>query len=306
MPDESLSFVESLGELVVEIEATCHWGVEPMIFHHSVVSVLVVALPAVSLLAAAQERKEFRYIVGSKATISITNNCGSITVKPSGNDEVVITAVSRSDAVTFENEQRGNRIELRASSRRQGAGLADYMVAVPADAFVSLRSSDGRLQAEGLRGDVILEAATGAVDVTNIADGHIHVKTFSGPVTLRDIRHSHLDIFSVGGDLNMHNVTESSVEAHSGSGRITYDGDPGTSGDYALTTHNGDLDISIPAGASVEIKSRSLKGEADQPIGSLDTIPAAGQKNHFLTPRGIAASRFILRSFRGKIHLNRP
>jgi hypothetical protein len=276
-------------------------------FHHSVVFVVLVAvLPAVSLLATAQRKKEFKYIVGSKATISITNNYGSITVKPSGSNEVVITAVSRSDAVTFENEQHGNRIDLRASSRRQGAGLADYMVSVPADAFVSLRSSDGRLQAEGLRGDVILEAATGAVDVTNIADGHIHVKTFSGPVTLRDIRHSHLDIFSVGGDLNMHNVTESSVAAHSGSGRITYDGDPGTSGDYALTTHNGDLDISIPANTSVEIKSRSLKGEADQSVASLDTIPATGQKNHFITPRGTAVSRFILRSFKGRIHLKRP
>ena len=110
----------------------------------------------------------------------------------------------------------------------------------------------------------------------------------------------------MGGDLTIHNVTESSVEAHSGSGRITYDGDPGTGGDYALSTHNGDLDISIPASASVEIKSRSLKGEAEQPVANLDSIPATGQKSHLLTPRGIAVSRFVLRSFKGKIHLKRP
>jgi hypothetical protein len=274
--------------------------------HSVALAAIAVILPVVSLLALAQEKKEFRYALGSKAIIAITNDYGSITVIPSGSNEVVITTVSRSDAITFENEQHGNRIDLRVSSRRQGTSLADCTVSIPADAFVTVRSSDGRLHAEGLRGDVILEATTGAVELTNIGEAHIHVKTFNGPVTLRDIRHSHLDIFSVGGDLSMHNVTESSVEAHSGSGRITYDGDPGTGGDYALSTHNGDLDISIPASASVEIKSRSLKGEAEQPVANLDSIPATGQKSHLLMPRGIAASRFVLRSFKGKIHLKRP
>ncbi len=279
----------------------------PSAHAHSVVSALLLAVfPVIALLAVAEEKKEFRFTVGPNAVISATNNCGSITVKASGNGEVVVTTVSHSDAVTFENEQHGNRIDLRASSRQQGASLADYIVSVPADSFVTLRSSDGRLHAEGLRGDVILETATAAVDVTNIDDAHIHVKTLSGPVILTDIRHSHLDVYSVGGDLSMHRVTDSSVGAHSGSGRITYDGDPGTTGDYAFTTHNGDLDISIPASALVEIRSRSLKGEADQPVGHLDTIPSTGQKNDFLTPRGIAASRFVLRSFRGNIRLKRP
>jgi hypothetical protein len=67
-------------------------------------AVLVAAFPVLSLLAAAQEKKEFGYFVGPKATISTTNNYGSITVKPSGNDQVTVTTVSCSDAVTFENE----------------------------------------------------------------------------------------------------------------------------------------------------------------------------------------------------------
>jgi len=87
--------------------------------HSVALAAMAVILPVVSLLALSQEKKEFRYALGSKAIIAITNNYGSITVNPSGSSEVVITAVSRSDAITFENEQHGNRIDLRVSSRRQ-------------------------------------------------------------------------------------------------------------------------------------------------------------------------------------------
>ena len=66
----------------------------------------------------------------------------------------------------------------------------DYTVLVPIDAFVSLRSSDGTIRAQGLRGDVILEAAAGSVEVTDIRDAHLHVRTLSGPISLTDIRGS--------------------------------------------------------------------------------------------------------------------
>src|ERR1022692_2256358 len=132
--------------------------------------VLVAVFPLLSLLLIAQEKKEFSYAVRGKAVISITNDYGPITVKPSGNRQVVVTSVSRSDAVSFINEQHGNRIELRSISTRQGAALVDYTVLVPADATVRLRSFDGALHAQGMRGDVILEATTASEEVTNISD----------------------------------------------------------------------------------------------------------------------------------------
>lgn len=259
-----------------------------------------------SLRTAAQTTKELHYHVGPKPLISITNNYGSIRVQPSGNNEVIVTTLAGSDAVIFSNEQRGNRIELRAESKLRGTGQAEYRVLVPMDSIISLRSSDGKLHAQGLSGDVIVEAASAPVEVSDIRDAHVHVKTLTGPVTLSNIRHSHLDVYSVGGDLSIHNVTEAIVDAHTGSGRIVYDGDPGTSGDYTFTSHSGNLDVSIPANASVDVKSHSVKGEADQPVKNPATVPATGQQSHFLTQRGIGASRFVLRSFKGRIRIRRP
>jgi hypothetical protein len=258
------------------------------------------------LAAAAQEKKEFSCTVGPGALISITNNYGPITVKASGTSQVLVETIFHSDAVNLVNEQHGDRIELRSISSRQGANLVEYTVLVPAAAFVTLRSSDGTLRARGLRGDVVLEAASGSVEVTDISDAHLHVKTLSGPINLTDIRNSHLDIHSVRGNINLHNVTGPSVEVNSGAGRITYDGDPGRVGEYRLTSHTGDLEVSIPASASVEINTRSMKSQTDPEFPSVSSAPALGQTSLLGKPGRTLGSRFELRSLSGKIRLKRP
>jgi DUF4097 and DUF4098 domain-containing protein YvlB len=163
-----------------------------------------------------------------------------------------------------------------STSSRPGTNLVEYIVLVPAAAFVTLRSSDGTLRAQGLRGDLILETASGSAEVTDISDAHLHVKTLNGPISLTDIRNSHLDIHSVRGNVNLHNVTGPSVEVNSGSGRITYDGDPGQVGEYLLTSHTGDLEVSIPANAWVEIKARSIKGQSDPEFPNVSNVPTNG------------------------------
>src|SRR5258708_11494850 len=98
-------------------------------------TVLLAVFSLLSLLAAAQEKKEFSCTVGPGAVISVTNNYGPISVKPSGSSQVVVATVSHSDTVSLVNQQHGNRIELRSISSRQGTNLVEYTVLVPAAAF---------------------------------------------------------------------------------------------------------------------------------------------------------------------------
>src|SRR5258708_29171568 len=100
-------------------------------------TVLLAVFSLLSLLAAAQEKKEFSYAVGPGAVISITNNYGPISVKPSGSSQVVVETVSHSDTVSLVNEQHGDRVELRSIASRPGIDLLDYTVLVPAAVFVS-------------------------------------------------------------------------------------------------------------------------------------------------------------------------
>src|ERR1700693_2278053 len=271
--------------------------------HSRISTVLLVVFSLLSWLAAAQEKKEFSCTVGPGAVISITNNYGPISVKPSGSSQVSVETIFHSDAVNVVNEQHGDRIELRSTSSRPGTNLVEYPVLVPNAAFVTLRSSDGTLRAQGLRGDVVLEAASGSVEVTDISDAHLHVKTLGGPITLTDIQNSHLDIHSVRGNVNLHNVTGPSIEVNSGAGRIKYDGDPGRVGEYRLTSHTGDLEISIPASAWVEINARSIRSQSDPEFPSVSNAPALGRTSLLGKPGRTLGSRFELRSFSGKIRL---
>ena len=67
-----------------------------------------------------------------------------------------------------------------------------------------------------------------------------------------------------------------------------------------------DLDVSIPANASVDIKARSLKGKSEQAASNVDGVVPTDQKSLFLKPGVAGASRVVLRSFKGRIRLKRP
>jgi DUF4097 and DUF4098 domain-containing protein YvlB len=275
-------------------------------WRHSRISTVVLAvLSLLSLLAAAQEKKAFSYAVGPGAVISITNNYGPISVRPSGSNQVVVETVSYSDLVSLTNEQHGDRIDFRSLSSRRGTNLVEYSVLVPAAAFVRLRSSDGVLRAQGLHGDVVLESSSGSVGITEVSNAHLRVRTITGSIDLNAIQNSHLDVHSVSGNVNLHNVTGSSVEVNSGAGRIRYDGDPGQVGEYRLTSHTGDLEVSIPASAWVEIRAHSLKSQFD-PEFPVSNVPAVGQTSLFGKSGKMFRSRVELRSFSGKIRLKRP
>jgi hypothetical protein len=86
---------------------------------------LPLALAAlISLLASAgaQEKNETRYVVGRNPIVSITNKYGPVTVKSSKNGKVVVGTTSHSNRIKFVNEQRGNRIEVRADASHRGLG----------------------------------------------------------------------------------------------------------------------------------------------------------------------------------------
>jgi len=271
----------------------------------AVVSVLLVAA-----FATAEVRKEYRFKVQRRASVSIVNQYGPISVKPSAGNLVIVTVTLHSDKVEVEQDQEGNRISV-ASHLLPGAdndsGRVDYEVLVPADANVSLRSTTGPLRAEKLRGDVIVEGNTADVDVRDLSDGHVHVKTLNGPVTLTNVKDGHVEITSVGGDVALRSVDGPLVHVNSTSGRILYDGDFGGGGEYSLMTHSGDIDATAPSYASIDVVASSEQGrvENDFRLQPSHSSFAAKAGSAFAGTMGKAASSVKLLSFSGKIHLKK-
>jgi len=257
-----------------------------------------------------QTRKEFRYTVGPHASVSVVNQYGPITVTPAPGNQVVVTAVLHSDKVEIDQSQSANRVELISHllpGSTSDSGRVDYEVLVPPDASVSLHSSTGPLRAEKLHGDVTLEGATANVDVHDISNAHVHVKTLDGPVILSNISDGHVEITSISGNVTLDEVSGPLVQVSSNSGKILYTGDFGSGGEYSLMSHTGDIDANVASYASFDVIARSIKGrvENDFLLGPKHTPFAIKAGSAFAGTLNKAASSVKLSSFSGKIHLRK-
>jgi DUF4097 and DUF4098 domain-containing protein YvlB len=269
-----------------------------------------VVILATAICASAEGRKEFHFTVGPKAVISITNQFGPISVKPGAGSQVIINAVLHSDQIEIDQTQSGSRVDILShllSDANADTGRVDYEVTVPADASVTLRSSTGVLHAEGLHGDVSLEGSQANVEVRDISDAHVHVRTLNGSVALTHIRNGHVEVTSVSGDVVLNSVNGPLVQVNSTSGKIRYEGDFANSGEYMLTSHSGDIEASAPSDASIDVTARSVRGkvENDFLLEPKHTPFVVKAGSAFAGTMNKAASSVRLFSFSGKIHLKK-
>lgn len=277
---------------------------------------VVGAMLAGTLIAetqAAGTHKDYHFNVGPKAGVSVNNPYGSISVKPSTGNVVVISAVLASDKVEVDNNLIGNRVDIQ-SHLLPGAdaqsGRVDYEILVPADASVTLHSSTGPLRAEKLHGDVTLEGSAATVEIRDITSAHVHVKTLNGPVTLTNVQDGHVEVDSLSGDVTLNGVTGPLVQVISTSGGINYIGDFGDRGEYRLTSHSGDIEATVPETTSADVSARSVRGEVHDDIPlqpKTHTWFVINKGSAFWGTMGRAAvsSTVVLRSFSGKIHLRK-
>jgi DUF4097 and DUF4098 domain-containing protein YvlB len=274
---------------------------------YATVATLVLAT-CVSSAVAAETKKEYRYTVGPNAKISVDTQYGAISVKPGNGNQVVVTATLKSDDVEVDQQQNGNRIGIASHLLRgtdQPAGRVDYELLVPPDATINLHSSTGPLSVENLRGDLTLEGADAVVNVRNVENGHVHVWTMRGPIALTDVRNGHVEINSISGDVHLTSVTGSLVQVTTSRGKIFYDGDFGSGGDYKFSTHKGDIEALVPADVSAGFRAHSLLGRVqhDFPLQPKHSRFHEEVGRSFIGTSGQAASEVVLRSFSGKIRL---
>jgi DUF4097 and DUF4098 domain-containing protein YvlB len=261
----------------------------------------------------AEARKEYRFNVGVKAGVSVSNPYGSISVKPSTGNVVVVNALLYSDKVEVDHNLVGNRVEVQThllAGADAQSGRVDYEIFVPADASITLHSSTGPLRAERLNGDVTLEGAGATVEIRDITGAHVRVKTLNGPVTLTNVQDGHVEVDSLSGEVTLNGVTGPLVQVISTSGSINYIGDFGDRGEYRLTSHSGNIEATVPESTSADVSARSVRGEVRddiplQPKTHTWYVVKEGSAFWGTMGRAAVSSTVVLRSFSGKIHLSK-
>jgi Putative adhesin len=254
-------------------------------------------------------RKELHFKVGKRPMVEINNPYGPVVVKSGPPRQVTIVAILHSDKVEIDQSKSRNRVDIISHllpGADENSGMVEYEILVPSDANLTLHSETGRIQAEKLHGDVTVAGNNGPIEVADCADGHVHVRTINGAVTLNNV-HGHVEIMSVGGDVLMNGVTGTLVAVNSNSGKIEYDGDFGQEGEYAFTSHTGNIDAVAPAYASIEVLARSTNGvvQSDFALEPKHAPFILKSANSLSGTLGKAASSVKLFSISGRIRLKK-
>lgn len=261
-------------------------------------------------LASAAENKTFRYTVTPGASVSIVNDYGQIKLHAAPGNQVIVNASPRSTKVEVDCSQNGNRIDVRTHFLQKASedeGRVDYDIQVPQNVMVAIHAATGPVKTEGVNGDLSIDADTGQVEVRDVSNAHVRVRTINGPVTLTNVR-GNVEATSVGGQVTMDNVTGTQVTANTTAGGIRYTGDFAGGGEYSLSTHSGNIDVALPASASVDITARTITGSVQNnfPLQP-DVHPAIplAQGRSFAGRANAGASSARLRTFSGTIRVQK-
>ncbi len=265
--------------------------------------------------SAQQNRKVIRLEIAPGGTVNIVNNDGSVELKSSPGNQVLVSYSANSDKVEVDHESTADkrRIEIRthvlgdnkpASNEAQVA----YEVSVPAGVSVSVSTATAPITVEGVSGDIALSSDTGQITLRNVARSHIHVRGIAAPVSLTNVSAGHVDVTANSGAVQLLDVTGPKVNVGTTSGDITYKGDCSGVGDYVLITHSGNIDLMLPQTASVDLSARSVKGsvENDFPLQKkthTTFVPRAGSS--FAGTSNSGSSSVELQSFSGRIRVKK-
>jgi len=283
-----------------------------------ILSAGMLVMVAAASLWAADTRKEFKYTTTPGSNITVSNAFGEIVVRPVAGRQVTITATTHSDKVAVDSAQLGNRVHAVTNFLQNvdsKEGQVNYEILVPYDCNVVIQNGNGVLKLSGVRSDISLKADEGQVEVSDINNSHVHVQTVAAPVTLTNVRSQHVEIVSNGGNVQLTKVTGHDVSVNTDTGDISYDGDFAGSGRYSLMNHTGNINVTLPATASVDLTARSMQGSVVndfpfQPRASANPLPKGVPANSYLggtflgTPKSIY-SQVDVSSFSGTIRVKK-
>jgi len=170
--------------------------------HTAIVGLVVVACLASA--ATAETRREYRYPVGPKASVTVDTEYGSISVKPGTTREVVVVALIHSDKAKIDISQEGNRLEFESHllpGADEQTGRVDYEVTVPrTPPSICIHRTD-RFPPSASRPMLRSKAPRHRWRFAAWAMAMCMLKTMKGTITLSDVRSAHVEITSISGDV---------------------------------------------------------------------------------------------------------
>ena len=254
------------------------------------------------------------YKVGDGAALDLSQLSGDIRVTGGSGGEIRIEATKRVRHRDPEEAKRllaalridvnnfNGRVEVRTIYPRRGSfgnnisASVDYVIAVPADATVSIKSISGDVSVTNVKGEVRAETVSGDVNVSAASNVAI-AKTISGDVTAQNVgaqttlvlstisgtvlgtglKVRSLEAGSVSGNVRLVGSDVERLEAKSLSGNIEFEAPLTKGGRYEFTSHSGNVRLTLSGNTGFELDADTFSGSvrSDVPV----TLRAIGQSD---------------------------
>lgn len=272
----------------------------------------------IALLTLAAPQADTTFAVEPDTRLEVSNFQGEVVVETWDRNEVRVTS-DLDDRDNLSVERAGTVVRLRTRSRF-GPGGADLSITVPRwldlriagnQVDVEVRGVEGQVQVETVTGDIRVDGGRELVTVQSVqgdvavrrARGRVEVRSVNEDIELTDIEG---EIFAEAsnGDITLRDIRSTRVRATSVNGEILYAGTIAGNGQYALTTHNGDVEVTVPEGADVTVSVSTFQGEFN--AGFPVQLTGVGDDREFTFTLGTGTARLQLESFNGEIRLRRP
>jgi DUF4097 and DUF4098 domain-containing protein YvlB len=290
--------------------------------------------------------------VGENPSLDLSHLSGDIRVTGGNGTEIKIDATKRArhrdpeearrllQALRVDVNNYNGRVEVRTVYPRRGqfgnnvSASVDYVIAVPLNTTVSLKSISGSISVTNVKGEVRAETVSG--DVTISATPNVAIaKTISGDVTARDIgtqttlvlstisgtvlgtglKVKALEAGTVSGDVRLIGSEVERLDARSISGNIEFDAPLAKGGRYEFTSHSGNVRIVLSGNTGFELDADTFGGSvrSDVPVtlrtlGATDRGAGAGRRTSNRAIRGSYgdASAFLsIRSHSGSVVISK-
>jgi hypothetical protein len=193
------------------------------------------------------------------ATFDLRNAVGDVTITGGSGREGKIEVVKRVRALNtgraqqvlsqlrVEIAERGGNAEVRTIppiGRGPAEARVDYVVTLPANVNVMLRSTSGNMRLQNMSGD------------------ELNVDTLQGNVTASDVQSRLLELHSVLGDMTLENIASRRAFVQTMRGNVEYAGPLQRTGQYRIQTHTGNIRMRIPPGGpGFDLDAMTNKGD---------------------------------------------
>jgi hypothetical protein len=278
---------------------------------------LTLAAGILALLAGQQIDTTFTVARGQRLDVNAYG--GDLVVRAWNRDAVRVEAnASMRDRVEISNT--ATSVSVRTQKRHDSSTDINLRISVPPWMGLRLSGVNSDLKVEGVRAPISAETVEGEVDV-NGGQELISLRSVQGAVTLRGakgrisvnsvnedvtVASSSGEIMAetVNGEIALDLVDATAVDASTVNGDVVYAGPIRNGGRYALSTHNGDITLTVGEGTNASVAVSTFNGEFE----SAFPVPLRGTRKGkgFNFTLGSGSAQVTLESFQGTIELVRP